>query len=162
MNENTGILPVFYTRDHADYKGTKVALWENNQPLLLGQKPFHFSGKIGEAEVKVWKAKSAIGPFFNIKQETNGQLVSFGTAVAYTGQGFNALSISLRFDSLAAAQAKKDALGIKEQPKSWKEVFFINVFADVSIKAVEAQPEVFASMGFLTGNSAVKARKPRP
>lgn len=162
MNENTGVLPVFYTRDHEDYKGTKVALWENRQAVLPGQKPFHFSGRIGDADVKLWKAKSAIGPFFNIKRDVNGEMTSLGTAVAYTGQGFNTLSISLRFNSLEAAQATKEALGIKEQPKSWKEVFFINVFADVSIKAVEAQPEIFAAMGFLTGGAAVKARKPRP
>lgn len=162
MNKNNGILPVFYTREHEDYKGSKVALWENTQETAPGQKPCHYEGKIGEASVKLWKAKGPAGVFFNIKREIDGQLEPFGAAVAYTRNGFNALSISLKFSSIEAAEAAQLSLGIKEQPKPWKDVFFINVFADVSKTAVQANPEIFGSMGFLVGDVAIRARKKSP
>lgn len=162
MNENTGVLPVFYTRNHVDYKGTKIALWESSKSVVPGEKQHQYDGKIGDANVKLWKMKGGSGVFFNIKQEVAGQMLALGTACAYSAKGFNTLSISLRFDSLETANKTKEALGIKEHPKPWKELFFINIFADVSIKAVEAKPEDFAAMGFLIGNAAIRKKSPRP
>lgn len=162
MTENTISQPVFYTRDHDDYKGTKVALWETAAPQSPGSRSCQYNGKIGNENVKLWQAKGPRGVYFNIQREQGDEMVPFGVASPFTGRGVNTLSISLRFDSLATAEQAKTQMNLRETPKSWKGVFFVNVFANVSINAVEAKPDSFSAMGFLSGEAAVRLKKPRP
>lgn len=159
MTQASRPLPVFYTREHEAYTGTRVALWTNTKPPAEGQRPWHYSGKIGALDVKLWKSKGPRGIYFNMKGEVNGQSVPVGSASAFIRQGQNALSISLRYPSAEEAQTARETLEIKEKATHWRDgIHFINVFADVSIKAIEANPELFGEMGF---NADVASAAPK-
>lgn len=159
MSENTnttkGDLPVFYTRNAADFQGTKISLWANTRAATEeGKKPAQFRGQIGTVEVQLWEASSARGPFYNVKtSDEQRNLVQIGTANAYvTSRGFNALSISLKFDSEQAANEAKEKMGIKEAVKPFTKdgatSYFVNLYADVSRRAIEANPQEYERLGF--------------
>lgn len=170
MSENNpakGNAPVFYTRDNEQYKGTKIALWANDKPAEEGKKPAQFQGKIGDMDVQLWEASSARGPFYNVKTSDGAKgLVQIGTANAFiNSNGYNALSVSLKFDSEEAANAAKAEKGLKEAVKPYTKdgqtSFFVNVYADVSKMAIEANPEEYKRLGFKTEfESKPKTAKP--
>lgn len=143
--------PVFYTRDSEQYKGTKVAVWANDKPAAEGKAPAQYRGQIGEVDVQLWEASSPRGVFFNVKRSVGDKLEQIGTANAYiNNNSFNSLSISFKFASEADAIAAKESMGLKENVKPFKESFYVNVYADVSRRAIEANPEEFQRLGFKT------------
>lgn len=147
--------PVFYTRDVPEYRGSKVSLWPNDR-ASEGAKPAQFTGEIGNTRVQLWEASGGNTPFYNIKAKgEDGALVQMGTANAFVNsRGYNALSISLRFPSEDAANAAKVKMDLKEAVKPYAKngetSYFVNVYADVSRRSVEANPEEFKRLGFKT------------
>lgn len=160
MSENTPAkspAPVFYTRDTEQYKGTRVALLANTKTPEEGKKQEQFYGDLGSVKVKLWEAPGPRGPFFNVKMnDAEGHLVQVGTANAFINQnGYNALSISLKFDTEAAANEAKTKMGLKETIKPYSKdgaapSYFVNVYSDVSKFAIEANPDEFKRLGFKT------------
>jgi hypothetical protein len=156
MTDTVKAAPVFYTRDKEDYKGTKVALWANERTAEEGKKPAQFRGNIGKAAVQLWEGTGGRGVFYNVKTtDGEGKLVQIGNANAFVNpRGFNALSISLRFDTEQAANDAKASLelneAIKPYTKDGKTSYFINIYADVSRKAIEANTAEFERLGFKT------------
>ena len=165
MSDNTtkGSLPVFYTRDSEQYNGTKVAL--SAVEAAEGKKLPQYRGVIGKMDVQLWEGNGPRGPFFNVKTpDEKGTLVQVGNANAFVNaRGFNALSISLRFETAEAAASAKEALELKEQVKPYTKgevtTYFVNVYADVSRRAIEANVDEFKRLGFKTDmDPAVAAR----
>lgn len=152
-------LPIFYTREHDAYKGTRVALWEAFVPDTQPDHLMQCKGTVGAIGVHLWAQRGPRGIYFVIKRKQDNAWMPLGTANAYVAQGFNQLAISLKFSSQADVAHAKEVWGIKEMPKPWKDVFFINVYANVSLKAVQQRPQTFSNLGFLTGPQAVRAKR---
>lgn len=148
--------PVFYTRDNPEYKGSKIALWANTKPAEEGKKPAQFTGTIGKARVQLWEVNGSNGPFYNVKAaDSQGNLVQLGTANAFVNtKKFNSLSISLRFDNEADANKTKEEFDIKEAVKAVEKAgqttYFLNLYADVSRHAIEANKAEFERLKFNT------------
>lgn len=148
-------LPVFYTRDTEKYQGTKVSLVAVAQEA--GKNNPQYKGLLGTTEVQLWEANGPRGTFFNVKKSAGkGQMQQIGTANAFVNaRGFNALSVSLRFDTEDAANAARTEMGIKDtiKPRAGKDgknSYYINIYSDVSRRAVEANKEYFGKIGFRT------------
>lgn len=157
--------PAFYTRDSEDFKGTKIALWFNKKSEEEGSKAAQLTGTIGGLWVQLWEQTSARGPFYNVKADgPEGKLAQIGNANAFiNANGYNALSVSLKFDSEAAANAFKEANGVKDVVKPYTKdgatSYFVNCYADVSKRAIEANPAEFERLGFKT---EIKAKTAKP
>lgn len=166
MNETQAIptkastLPVFYTRDSDKYNGTKVTL--NAIAREQGKKNAQFKGDLGNIQVHLWEVEGPRGVFFNVKTANEqGEMIQLGTANAFVnGKGFNALSMSLRYDSEEGANAARESIGFKEAIKpvtrDGKTTYYVNIYSDVSRRAIEANKPYFAKAGFRTEFEAVQ------
>lgn len=150
----TNSAPVFYTRDSADFKGTKISLW--HQAPVEGKNSPQYKGTVGNIRVQLWEQNGSRGPFFNVKAaDEQDNLVQLGTANAFVSdKKFNSLAISLRFDSEKDANDSKAKYGLNEAVKKYessgKTSYFINLYADVSRRAIEANRAEFERLKFNT------------
>lgn len=156
-------LPVFYSPNKPEYQGSHVALWPGKAAAAEGKRPAQYQGSIGTLKVQLWEGNGPRGVFWNVKTaDAEGKLSQVGNANAYINKnGFNTLSISLRFASQEEADAAKAQHNIKEAVKPHTgqngTAYYINVYADVSRKAVQANPEEFKRMGFKTEAAEARA-----